>query len=449
MYKKIFSLTIVLLILINITYIASAQEHTLLKKATNVEPSKEWKINFNKEISSTTLHDCIYIIDKDTDSYFPINPTLSKDEKSILLKHNQNFQEGHNYELFIKEIKTKDGLKTLSKGIVFPFEIKKNIHVEEKFNMGNSVSNILNGGLAVQCGEYIYYSNIYDNDSLYKMNSDGSEKVKLNNEETMYMNILGDWIYYISKDGIHKIKTDGSENKIIKKVNNGEDFFYLYAVGDKLYYRKYLLSEYYDKWVVCRINLDGSNEKQYMTKGFVHNVTVYGDWIYYNGNPTIDGAYKIKLDGSCDESIPNETYRNNIKDFWNLDSTSYETFFIDNIIGDNNNLYVSIYSDYFGSRKIYSTDESFNNIHPLSIGDVTAFNIKNDWVYYTPSSENNALYKTKVNENTPVKLCTFEGEICSINVTKDWVYFQIYKETTDTFELYRAKLDGTNLENVN
>ncbi|MEL7597520.1 MAG: hypothetical protein AAGU01_04880, partial [Clostridiaceae bacterium] len=77
MYKKFFTLTITLLILINITYIASAQEHTLFKQATNVEPSKEWKINFNKEISSTTLHDGLYIIDKDTDLFFTINPILS------------------------------------------------------------------------------------------------------------------------------------------------------------------------------------------------------------------------------------------------------------------------------------------------------------------------------------------------------------------------------------
>ena len=73
--------------------------------------------------------------------------------------------------------------------------------------LGNTEGNITNGGMAVKQDDWIYYCE-YDasanypgapnNSSIWKMRSNGSNKTKLINVEASYLNIKGDWIYYIN-----------------------------------------------------------------------------------------------------------------------------------------------------------------------------------------------------------------------------------------------------------
>lgn len=48
---------------------------------------------------------------------------------------------------------------------------------------------------------------------LYKIRTDGSGRQRLSDESSLYINVAGEWIYYVNFDDegrIYKIKTDGS-----------------------------------------------------------------------------------------------------------------------------------------------------------------------------------------------------------------------------------------------
>ncbi|MCL2036058.1 MAG: DUF5050 domain-containing protein [Oscillospiraceae bacterium] len=71
-------------------------------------------------------------------------------------------------------------------------------------------------------GDWIYYANSNDGGAVYKIKTDGSGvrdemKYKLNQVQSGYMNVVGNWIIYREEEWgmIFMMKTDGSENTFI------------------------------------------------------------------------------------------------------------------------------------------------------------------------------------------------------------------------------------------
>ena len=83
---------------------------------------------------------------------------------------------------------------------------------------GNSVGNIVNNGLVAKQGNWIYY---ISKGSLHKIRPDGTERTFLNKVTPGYLNVVGDWIYYGEMSGsfsLYKIRTDGSKRTDRKSV---------------------------------------------------------------------------------------------------------------------------------------------------------------------------------------------------------------------------------------
>lgn len=66
-------------------------------------------------------------------------------------------------------------------------------------------------------GDWIYYSNASDENKLYKIKTDGTNKTKISDETALFIQVAGDWVYYAnnSSEQIIKVKTDGSERQIM------------------------------------------------------------------------------------------------------------------------------------------------------------------------------------------------------------------------------------------
>ena len=128
-----------------------------------------------------------------------------------------------------------------------------------KFNdeneRGNTVGNIVNGGLAAKQGDWIYYVKD-DNRCIYKIRTDGSGRVKINDDNSWDVNVIGDWIYYVNDYDrcIYKIRTNGRGRV---KVNDDES----------------------------------------------HSINVVGDWIYYIHYDDTRNIYKIRTDGSDGQAM--------------------------------------------------------------------------------------------------------------------------------------------------
>jgi hypothetical protein len=79
-----------------------------------------------------------------------------------------------------------------------------------------NAGNLINGGYIAEYEGWLYYSNLKDGGKIYKVHADGGEHIKVNNEQSSKMTIIGDWIYYLGRGGnVYKIRTDGSERTLL------------------------------------------------------------------------------------------------------------------------------------------------------------------------------------------------------------------------------------------
>ena len=145
-------------------------------------------------------------------------------------------------------------------------------------------------------GDWIYY-NAFDgmNDTLLRIRTDGTERTVIKYEEDFafvrYI-VVGDWLYYSGYNSeIRKINTDGSQ--IIKVNDDNSDN--INVVGDWIYY-----TNESDGGKIYRIHIDGSQRTKLNDDNSDH-INIVGDWIYYN--VIDDGMYKMRTDGTGRELV--------------------------------------------------------------------------------------------------------------------------------------------------
>ena len=154
----------------------------------------------------------------------------------------------------------------------------------------NTNNNLANGGYYAYSNGWVYCS---QNSGLYKMKPDGSSKTLITDEYCTNINVVDEWIYYISKEKITKIKTNGTQKTVLNWTDRAERCL---VISNNIVY-------YIDIWGgLFKINLDGTNPKR------IGDINTYffqvdGDWIYYNQEITPSGIgsgniYRIKTDGT-------------------------------------------------------------------------------------------------------------------------------------------------------
>lgn len=163
---------------------------------------------------------------------------------------------------------------------------------------GNSPANICNNGLAVAQGDYIYYidyaGDIYagNREKIFRLKKGDAAPMLLAEDEAWNLNIDGDWLYYSNWSDnhcIYKIRTDGSD-----KIKVTEDPANNFTIADgRAVYVKLISSNIYiidlssgDRTEV-RLNSDRSE-----------NLNVADGWVYYNNVSDGYRPYKIRMDGT-------------------------------------------------------------------------------------------------------------------------------------------------------
>jgi hypothetical protein len=67
--------------------------------------------------------------------------------------------------------------------------------------------------------DWLYYTDYYDNQNLYRVRVDGSDCEKIL-DDTFGHNVVGEWIYYhVNNDdfSMNRIRTDGTRREKIKQ----------------------------------------------------------------------------------------------------------------------------------------------------------------------------------------------------------------------------------------
>lgn len=303
---------------------------------------------------------------------------------------------------------------------------------------GNTLGNMVNGGFVVQEGGWVYY--ISNESSIYKVKVDGSEKTILFEENKVLfnsINLAGGWIYFssistdenhkITSGGIYKIKTDGKEKvKLCPAVAN-----YLYVAGDWLYY----INMDNDHSNLERIKIDGS-EKTKISEEIKGYYSISGDFIYYilSEDKNNDGYFestlcRIKTDGTG-------LTRVSLKDSVRSDIQ---------VLGDW--VYYGINSKVVGSMdkegddhtKLYKIKTDGTGKTKISDDYIGFVNISGDCIYYSNMSDNLFLYKMKIDGTGKTKLNNQYS--VEINVAGDWIYYM--ERSAEVFKLYKLRQDGS------
>lgn len=259
---------------------------------------------------------------------------------------------------------------------------------------------------------WIYYNGEYIGDTyiatyFYKMRLDGTDKTKLYWYKPDYVEVIGDWIYYFDS-GMHKIfkiKNDGTENRTLvlndwvedMKIKDG----FIYFIGGKDYSGN-------ENRGIYKVKVDGTSKIK-LEDSSPEKIDVYGDWIYYM---IYGDFYRMKTDGTqktklfipqSDKSISyydikgEYIYINESSTLWRLKLDGSEK----TIIKDNNFTFnnLRIFDDgffYTDGRDIYSLN-SDGTVNKKLVDDCYSLvDVVDGWVYYVKITDNILLYKVRI-----------------------------------------------------
>lgn len=398
-----------------------------------VGKDKIWTIHFNQEIAFDDVTKNAIVVTDSRGNKVKVPVNLGGDNKTIVVGSPEaGYEAGAKYELMVGNSVHSVNGKEISGQNKMDFSIKDD--AEER---GNTNSNISNDGEVCEKDGFIYYSGAYS--GLYKMKTDGTEKVKLLDDSVADINVVDGWIYYLSERNykqnpnsrIYKVKIDGTCKT---KVYSQDNISNLIVTNKYIYYKTFTSGLGDFDYAICKMNIDSTNKELVTSEQWISNINYNNGYIYYNTN---DGIYKIKDDGTDKVKLYNG-----------------KTGFM--IINDKN--------IYFHSQ---GEDYSVNNIYKVNLegkelqkvitfnSDATElfqpyfFNIDGGWVYYsTIGKSGDGIYKVRTDGTQNAKLI---GDYCkNINVTSNMLFCNRvkyasghYNAPTFNMELYTINKDGS------
>lgn len=283
--------------------------------------------------------------------------------------------------------------------------------------IGNTPGNLNNYGKFAEKDGMVYFSNPYDNNSLYSMTSNGENLTKLLDMTVEYINVGGKYVFFygkpnktttgigsvVSKPGMYRIDTDGDNLKALSKDVTRSMLLY----GNNIYFQHYTekTGTTFDVYDLKKQTSTTLMEKM------INPACIYGGNIYYNGMYDDHYLYNYNLTTNT-ESVIWEG------DIWN---PIYDGMYV---------YYMDVRNDYRLCR--YSITD--NTIEILTNERIDFFNVYNDIIYYQVSSAKAPALK-RMNTNGSDQIVIADGVYKNINITSTYTYFTEYD--TD-FPLFRV-----------
>lgn len=301
------------------------------------------------------------------------------------------------------------------------------------FTTGNTSGNLNNGGLFCEDGDKIYFTNVYDNDHLYSMNSDTTQVELVASVPVKYINSAGNYLYfyqeqsgqgeafgnYVRNNGVYRKKKGSSKTPTCLDRTLSKT---VALVGDNLYYEHYNTAEGITLYTVetdkgnrhqvCNFDvnpacvIDGNiffaNEKENFNLSCFHpsndqvNVVIEDIKMY---QPTYDGNYIYFLNVS-------ENYilcRYNILDntITRLTSERVDTF---NVLGG-----IIFYQRLGNSPALIRMTEDGTEVDIVAPGNYCNINMTSLYTFFSSFDDQNTYYYTATRNLSPIATFFPEG----------------------------------------
>ncbi len=293
--------------------------------------------------------------------------------------------------------------------------------IEKRYlSTGNYAADITFGssGLMNVTDQYVFYVQASEN-SIWRANLDGSGTKCLYNKDAVdYMIVYGNYIFFSSPKnggGIYRMNLDGSG-----RLKLGEYGKNLSVTADSVYYKR--IEDDRGNGRVYRMNKDGTNRRM-ISASSVDNFVTWGSSIYFT-EAISRNLYRMNLDGTSVTAMnDDESYHLNI---------AGNTIYYSN--ADDGYKMYKIKTNGTGRSRV-------NDSHSVSItitgGRIYFYNSEDGWDYILLPPENNEIEKTYKNQYGNVSRNIQNGAF----ILENGGYLYLADRTNA--ETYRFKTDGT------
>lgn len=308
-------------------------------------------------------------------------------------------------------------------------EVAESIGNESSMELiGNTAGNLDNFGYYAYKDGWVYYGldQLRNGKGLYKKKIDDEKAIKLSDGLPRYINVVGDWIYYLSfKEGIYRIKTDGTEEKLICK---DENLARIYVYGD---------------WIVCRsdklykMKTDGS-EKVILSDKRVFKIMPDKDKLYFMAFEIDKKPKKVVYEIEVTKENPTA------KKLLEADMKKFNIPTLSTLIQDGWIYYIDykIENGRIAKIKVDGTEKTILTDKPA-----VNLNIEDGWIYYLEAQEQPKLDDGKVTRgpepymNLKYKLhkITIDGNEKTLVLDKELDFFRTIYLIKDDIYLTKDK----------
>lgn len=382
-----------------------------------------------------------------TDRYSNANlykMTLDGSNKKLIYSHVDSLEAiCDNYAIVYNKDSNKKLIRTdiLHYDEVSPEEILAEENMKENQTaLKKEVKNLIHRGYEMVKGEkivededMIYFINYEDNMSLYKMDKNGDNKVKLSDGGVTSLAIAENWIYYNVNNSkeyphnseLYKMKTDGREKR---KIVDGDSIRSYYVINDTIIYLAeetnlvesnigIRLNRRVKK--IYRTDTDGT-DKQLINDDGPTDIQIQGDDIFYVKSGS---WYLYKSDFEKNNDI--QMNREITEDIQLQDNWIY-------------------YRNRYRNSTIYKIRNDGMGRQSLSDLPVKEMIVKGEWIYYIDSIGNSAkIYKIKTDGTSEIQISSKERVRELIGVVGEWIYYED-KEG----KMKRLKVDGSTVQEI-
>lgn len=282
---------------------------------------------------------------------------------------------------------------------------------------GNTAGNLQNGGLFCESDGQVFFSNPYDGNSLYVMNSDETGMEKLTNSVVSNINAGGDYVFYYqsSSSSAHSISNLFRINGIYRALKNGKKPFCIQRIvspGMALYDNT-IVYQLYDtegagKTSLCRTDIDKENEAV-LSDQLIDPYGIENGTLFYSGHGKERYIYSMNLQSGASQVVyEGDTYNPQVKGDY--------IYFMD------------ILKDYH----IYRYSRSQGTVEEVTKERVDCYNVTDSYIYYQTAGEAPALMRVRP-DGTDEEIVA-SGVYQNINVTSKYVYFNAFDAPAPVYQ---------------
>jgi uncharacterized protein YjdB len=293
------------------------------------------------------------------------------------------------------------------------------VEVETPNTSGATAGNIANGSMIAFQGNWIYFSGTSDSNTrnLYKMRLDGSEVTLLTSDEAVSINVVGDWVYYLSNKALYRIRTDGTQRTLLNSIDAVVN---PHVVGSTIYY--------ISNGSIYRMSTAGTSRTKISDESSVAKIVVFGNQIFYTKHvPGEDydckGIYRMNLDGSGKATITSdriEGYR------FLLDDNGQTVY------------YLQYNPEALNKKNLYSIRIDGSNKKKLGTDYYTRLNVSGGYIYYVLWT---AMGNVQLDKGTH-RMRT-DGTLSMRISSNDWSLLYVNGDYVYYRYIYRVNKDGT------